>query len=295
MTGPRWEPAVVGMVLLRSAAGIDPFYSDVVAGLEDVLRERGMRVLLQAVASPADVMATYRRWTASGVVAGIVVSDLTVDDDRVALLSELGMPHVTLGGLATTSGEAVVRIDNHTAMMAAIDHLVALGHRAIGRVSGPPQLLHTRARDRAFLAALAASGIAGRTVPGDYSPASGAEATFDLLRDPEPPTAIIYDNDVMAVAGLDAAAERGVVVPDDLSMLAWDDSTRCRLADPPLSAMSHDVGALGVLAGDALLRLLDGGPALDITAPTPVFVARGTTAAPPATRGGAAHPVASSR
>jgi DNA-binding LacI/PurR family transcriptional regulator len=76
-------------------------------------------------------------------------------------------------------------------------------------------------------------------------------------------------------------------VPDDLSILAWDDSMLCRLATPALSAMSHDVRDLGALAANALLAVIDGGDAQDVTAPLPVFVERGSTALPRAIGGSA--------
>ena len=280
MTEHGGDPADVGLVLLRSPEGIDPFYGDLIAGLEDVLHPRGMRVLLRSVPTSADVTGAYRHWIESGLVAGIVVSDLTPDDARPAMLSALGMPHVTLGGLLTLPDDAVVRIDNDAAMHRAVEHLASLGHRVVGRVSGPVRYLHTQARDRAFLAGLAAIGGSGRIVVGDYSAASGVSGTLALLGHRQRPSAIIYDNDVMAVAGLDAARAAGLAVPRDLSILAWDDSTRCRLATPALSAMSHDVRGLGVLAGEVLLRLLDAGPVEDVTAPTPVLVDRGSTAPP---------------
>ncbi len=273
------------MAFLRSPTGVDPFYGEVIAGLEDVLHPRGMRVLMQTVPTPRDVLATYRRWASSGAVAGIVISDLTTADPRASVLTGLGMPHVTMGQPVTPTGGAVVRVDNQTAMAHAIEHLVGLGHRVIGRVSGPRQYAHTRTRDRAFLTAMAAIGGTARTVVGDYSPASGVAGTLELLRHADRPTAIVYDNDVMAVAGLEAAVGSGLDVPTDLSILAWDDSTSCRLTIPPLSAMSHDVRELGELAAQVLLRVIDGGPADDISAPIPVFVARGSTAPPAENRG----------
>ncbi len=284
MTSSRREPAAIGMAFLRSPTGVDPFYGEVIAGLEDALHPHGMRVLMQTVPTARDVLATYRRWALAGAVAGIVISDLTVDDTRASVLTGLGMAHVTLGQPVTPTGGAVVRVDNRTAMAHAVEHLVALGHRVVGRVSGPRQYAHTRTRDRAFLAAMATVGGTARMVVGDYSAAGGAAGTLELLRGADRPTAIVYDNDVMAVAGLEAAVGSGLDVPAELSILAWDDSTSCRLATPPLSAMSHDVRELGDLAGRVLLRVIDGGPAEDISAPIPVFVARGSTAPPATTR-----------
>ena len=280
MSAKRNEPASIGMAFLRSPVGVDPFYSEVIAGMEDVLHPRGMRVLMQTVPTVPDELTAYRRWAASGTVAGVVVSDLTIDDPRGAVLAELGLPHVTLGEPVDAAGGAVVRVDNYTTTVHAVEELVRLGHRAIGRVSGPERLVHTQARAVAFADAIATAGGTSSTAIGDYSGPSGAAAILQLLDRPQPPTAVIVDNDVMAVAGLEAVKARGMSVPDDLSIVAWDDSTLCRLATPPLSAMSHDVRDLGGLAATTLLAVIDGGEPQDVTAPLSVFIQRGSTAAP---------------
>lgn len=274
------EPASVGMAFVRSSAGVDPFYSEVISGMEEVLHRRGMRVLMQTVPTVGDELAAYRRWAATGTVAGVVVSDLTVEDPRGSALAELGLPHVTIGEPEDAAGGAVVRVDNYTTSVSAVQQLVSLGHRAIGRVCGPLRLVHTQERAVAFADAAAAAEATLTTAVGDYSGPSGAAGILELLDGPHPPTAVIFDNDLMAVAALDAAKARGLVVPDDLSILAWDDSIVCRLATPPLSAMSHDVRELGGIAATALLNVIDGGEPQDVTAPLAVFVERGSTAAP---------------
>jgi DNA-binding LacI/PurR family transcriptional regulator len=175
---------------------------------------------------------------------------------------------------------AHVWIDNGGAMHESVAYLVGLGHRRLARVSGPAALAHTHTRTEAFLAECAARGATGTVVEGDYSEESGARATRSLLGRGNAPSAIIYDNDVMAVGGLAAAHEMQVDVPASLSLLAWDDSALCRLSRPALSAMSLDVHAMGALVGDCVLNLLADGPATVHVAPPLQLVVRGTTAAP---------------
>lgn len=284
MTETRNEPAAIGMAFLRASAGVDPFYSEVIAGMEDVLHPRGMRVLMQTLPTVESELTAYRRWAALRIVAGVVVSDLTVDDPRGPLLAELGLPHVTLGEPVDAAGGAVVRVDNYTTTVRAVQQLAALGHRTIGRVSGPERLMHTQSRTVAFADAISAVGATLDTVVGDYSGPGGAAGILRLLELPKPPTAVIFDNDVMAVAALEAVKARGIRVPDDLSIVAWDDSTLCRLATPPLSAMSHDVRELGGLAATSLLSVIAGEEPQDVTAPRAVFIQRGSTAAVSASR-----------
>jgi len=259
--------------------GVDPFYNDFIAGMEDRLREVGGSALLRMADDVDEELADYRRWAADGRIDGVVIVDFVDDDPRVRLVTELGLPAVLLGG-EPSSCLPTIDVDNARAMSDAIAYLAALGHRRIGRVGGPPELLHTRARADAFAAALAEHGVTGRTVGGDYTADTGSAGTRLLLADAEPPTAIVYDNAVSAAAGVQTARDLGVAVPDDLSLLAWDDSAVCQLSEPPLSVMDRDVRSLGFAAASALLDVIDGRRVTTVRAPDAVVVERGTTAPP---------------
>jgi DNA-binding LacI/PurR family transcriptional regulator len=269
----------IGLILLRGRRDmlVEPFYGEVISGMESVLAPRGLSVLMQVVESRAEELRSYGRWALHASVAGIVLTDLGPEDERPQLLAGYGFPGVILGDPEDSAGMAVVRTDDFTAMSDAVSQLAELGHRTIGRVSGPTRLFHTRARTEAFNSVAAARGISGILLEGDYTAIRGAEATNELLNLPEPPSAIIYDNDIMAVEGLSVAQSRGVAVPKELSILAWDDSTLCRIAQPPLSAMSHDVFDMGVLAARGLLGVMDGNRPTVVTASQPTYVARSST------------------
>ena len=278
----------VGLVLRRSARQLatEPFYVELIAGMEYVLLRKGLHVLMQVVdgagvrgtdGMDAEI-ASYHRWLASGAVRGVVLVDLVPDDPRPEILHRLGIPAVIVGEPGPDAPFASVRTDNYTAIREAVSRLAGLGHRRIARVTGLSELIHTRERTRGFYDATSALSVSPLQAEGDYSAESGASATQHLLEQPDAPTAIIYDNDVMALAGLDVARNRGIDVPHALSILAWDDSDLCRLADPPLSAMSHDVNAQGELAALQLLEVLSGHQPADAVTPKPVFLQRGSTA-----------------
>jgi DNA-binding LacI/PurR family transcriptional regulator len=90
----------------------------------------------------------------------------------------------------------------------------------------------------------------------DYTGEEGARATRRLLSSARRPTAIIYDNDVMAVAGLGVAHELGLEIPEQLSVVAWDDSPLCRLTHPALTSLARDIPAYGSKAAEVLLSLI---------------------------------------
>ena len=270
----------VGIVLRRSPRQLaaEPFYGELIGGLEEVLATRGLQVLMQVVDGMPRELESYRRWAANGAVGAVVLVDLVPADPRPALIVSLGLPGIILGEPEPGSGLVAVRNDGYAPMVDAVSRLASLGHSRIARVTGPTAFMHTQDRTRGYLDAAASLGVAASLEVGDYSGESGADATRRLLAAPAPPTAIIYDNDVMAIAGLEAAQGLGVAVPNALSILAWDDSQFCRLTTPPISAMSHDVHTRGMLAGRMLLEVLDGESPTDVIAEAPVFVARGSTA-----------------
>ncbi|KAA6221355.1 LacI family transcriptional regulator [Streptomyces albofaciens JCM 4342] len=174
--------------------------------------------------------------------------------------------------------------DDAAAMRSIIDHLYALGHRRIVHIAGLPGLAHTERRVAALRAEAARLGLDAaevRSVSTDYSDEQGAEATHRLLAAPRPPTAIVYDNDVMAVAGAAVAAGRGVPVPAALSIVAWDDSPLCRVTHPRLTSLVRDTAGFGRLAAQELLSLLDGAPTRRLQAELPHLELRESTAPAP--------------
>jgi DNA-binding LacI/PurR family transcriptional regulator len=275
----------VGLTLCRPARilSIEPFFMGLISGFEAELSARGFALTLQVVATPESEVDVYRRWWGERRVDGVFVTDLRDDDIRIPVLQELQLPAVVIGGPGDTGSVAQIWSDDVGAVTEAVRYLVALGHRRIARVGGLPALLHTQTRTRAFTEVCASLGIESAvTVPSDYTGEEGSRATRRLLIDAERPTAIIYDNDVMAVAGLAVAQEMGLRVPGDLSIVAWDDSPLCSLVHPPLTALSRDISEYGAHAARQLLDAVAGEVVGNVEAGTAHLTPRGSTAPPPA-------------
>ncbi|MFB6581123.1 LacI family DNA-binding transcriptional regulator [Streptomyces sp. NPDC056402] len=178
-----------------------------------------------------------------------------------------------------------VRADDTGAMAQVLEHLYGLGHRRIVHVAGLPGLAHTVRRMESLRAEAARRGLGPdqvRSVVTDYSDAEGAAATRRVLAEPDPPTALVYDNDVMAVAGSAVAAELGIPVPGRLSIVAWDDSALCRVTHPRLTALVRDTAGFGRLAAEELLAVLAGSPPGVRISERPRLEPRESTAPPPA-------------
>jgi DNA-binding LacI/PurR family transcriptional regulator len=262
MRKPDRDPAtgMIGLVLTASAprVGVEPFFIELVSGMEEVLTPAGSTVLLLVVHDLAAELATYERWAAEGAVDAVIVVNLVHDDVRPARLAGLGLPAVLAGRYAGPAALSSVVTDNAGAISAAMALLGELGHRAVGRVSGPADLLHTAERSAAMRTCGQRLRVQVRITEADYSAEAGVRAARRLLAAADPPTAIVFDNDVMAVAAEEDLVRSGVEVPGRVSLLACDDSALCELAVPPLSAMSIDVHEHGVTLGRAVLDSLRG-------------------------------------
>jgi DNA-binding LacI/PurR family transcriptional regulator len=163
-------------------------------------------------------------------------------------------------------------------MREAIAHLVSLGHRRFARISESGALLHSRVRTDAMVAALATAGLPEPTLleHGD-SPESAAALARGLLDGPDRPTVILCDNDLVAISVLAAIADRGLAVPEEISVMVWDDSLLCQMMTPSLSAMRRDVLSYGSQSAHALLDLVQGAAPSTLLHSVPTFVSRAST------------------
>ncbi|MFE9453779.1 LacI family DNA-binding transcriptional regulator [Streptomyces sp. NPDC006739] len=276
---------VVGLAICRPAhmLGLEPFYMEFISGVESVLTEHSCSLLLRLVRNPEEEAGLLESWWKGRHIGGAILVDFRADDPRVAAAERLRIPVVAVGHPSLTGALTSVWTDDATAVTEAVRYLAALGHRRIARVGGAAALGHTNIRTAAFDEAARTLGLAGALqVATDYSGEAGARATRSLLTaaPADRPTAIVYDNDIMAVAGLSVAAEMGLRVPADVSLLAWDDSQLCRLTHPTLSAMSHDVHGFGADAARTLFGVIMGEGPGSHRVPTPVLTPRASTAPP---------------
>ena len=274
----------IGLALCRPARtlGVEPFFMELISGIEAALSARSYGLTLQVVRDHDAEIAVYERWWGERRVDGVLVVDVRVDDRRLDAVRELQLPAVAIAGPGDFHGVPSVWSDDAAAITEAVQYLVALGHRTIARVGGLPDLLHTAIRTEAFGAVCQRLDVQHAvTVPSDYTGEEGSRATRRLLSSTPRPTAIIYDNDIMAVAGLAVSQEMGLSVPADLSIVAWDDSVLCSLVHPPLTALSRDVPTYGTKAAHQLMELIANGSAGSIQDETAHLVPRGSTARAP--------------
>lgn len=269
-----------GMVLARDPKnlGVESFYMGFLAGIETELAERSYGLLLQVVPTREAEMATHEKWRSTRRVDGLILVDLVIDDPRVVAATLPGaLPSVVVADPTVAGGLTSVWTDDATSVRSAVGYLADLGHRRIAWVSGIELLAHTHIRNEAFKIEMATRGLEATVIHTDYTPAAGARVTREVLSTASRPTALIYDNDVMAVAGLSVALELGLRVPEDVSIVAWDDSTICAHTYPTLTALSHDVVAFGAHTARRLFDVIDGAEPRSFLDSTPHVMRRGST------------------
>jgi DNA-binding LacI/PurR family transcriptional regulator len=268
-----------GLALARPAhlLALEPFFMEFIAGVESELARRSVALTLQLVQDLDEEVDVYRRWWGERRVDGILMVDLRRDDPRVAALVELGLPAVVVGGPLPDGALPAVWHEESSAMVEAVRYVAALGHVRIARVGGPGEFVHTAMRSAAFDRAVQELGLWAETVESDYTPESGTRATRRLLSSPEPPTALIFDSDVLAVSGLGVVQQMGLAVPEDVSIVAWDDSLISQVVHPPLTAVSRNIIEYGMAAGRHLLAVIDGVAEGDRETPRGQLTVRGST------------------
>lgn len=152
---------------------------------------------------------------------------------------------------------------NHQGILDALAYLVSLGHHRIGFIGGRPDLQSAQRRLEGYHDGLALAGIAfdpDLVVTGDYTRATGLECAHRLLSLPDRPTALLAASDETAFGVYDAAAARGLRIPDDLSVVGFDNTTESGSVSPPLTTVDQSIEGMGALAAEIVLKLIQGQP-----------------------------------
>jgi DNA-binding LacI/PurR family transcriptional regulator len=286
------SPSAAGLASgqTRTVAVIVPwvtrwFFAAVVQGAEEVLREAGYDLLLYNLAG--DESARHRVFETSLLtkrVDAVLVLSLKPSPDELARLDKLGRP-VTIVG-ADVPGWATVRIDDEHAARSATEHLIRLGHRRIAYVGGATEgvldFTAPVARLAGYRAALAAAGLEhdpSLEADGEFSVAGGSRAAQELLGRPDPPTAVFAASDEMAIGVLRTARERGVRVPEELSVIGIDDHEMAEIFD--LTTVAQPVHEQGRVAAQQVLSALTGDhwSPEQVVLPTRIVVRRTTAPA----------------
>jgi LacI family transcriptional regulator len=263
----------------------NPFFSSIIKGAEDAARERGYNLILCNSEDDPEREATCLRALREHEVDGLLIASSQMADDTIAGLREEAYPFVLLNRATESADDLAVVVDNHAAALGAMRHLAALGHHRVGHIAGPQSTTTGVDRYEGYRAGVLACGLAdepGLAVEADaFSMEAGHRALGIMLDGPARPTAVFAANDLIAIGMLQRLRGLGARVPDDLSIVGFNDIPLAGLLEPALTTVRVPQLEMGVAGAHLLIDRLEGRPISDVrlTLPTELIV-RASTSAP---------------
>lgn len=268
----------------------DSYFSEFARAASDAAQGAGYLTIICSTDRDPERELRYVEMMVDNRVAGLLLvggglENRAYERGMKSLLKDLA----AYGGVAVALGPRAGQIpaelpDNLGGASQAAEHLIELGHRRIALIDGPPALRTSKERRRGFQLALEAAGLKpdpALIVPGNYTTEGGAKAMAQLLALESPPTAVFASNDAMAIGSLNELRRRGVSVPDEVSVVGFDDIPIAALWDPPLTTVSVSMAAIGAAGMARVMRLLNGSDRGQRTVIHPAeLVMRGSTATP---------------
>ena len=255
-----------------------PFYGVALRGIEEELSQAGYSPLFVSGHWQVEEEARCIEVLRSRRVDGMIILHGRLSDEALRQLAK-SLPTIITGRDLSASGLYALDFNNFEGARLATDHLLSLGHRQIAFISGDPVHPDANERLRGYRAALKAAGVRYKpalVMPGKYFEESGLTAVEQLIDSREPFSAIFAANDQMAFGAALALQRRGLKVPDDVSLVGFDDLAGAAYALPPLTTIHQAAHELGRLAAVALLQLL-AGQVPSASLPEPRLIARGST------------------
>jgi DNA-binding LacI/PurR family transcriptional regulator len=237
----------------------DPFVAEIVRGVEEQATDFGYSLFLcQSSAQPQREVAAVRALHENRV-AGVIVTSSRVGERYVPLLEQMKVPIVLINNEHAGQYVGFVAMDDVRGGCRATEYLLGLGHRRIAYVSGWPEAKSSRDRLRGYGEALQSRGLAidsSLICAGTGRMEGGYEAMQELLRRRPRPTAVFCYNDITAIGALRALHEAGVRVPEQVSVIGFDDIALAAYAAPPLTTVAQPKYEMGQLAMRMLLDLI---------------------------------------
>jgi len=258
------------------AIATNPWATRVLKGIGDVLMKADYNLLLYAKSGPDEALGISS--ILDGRASGLIVMAPYIGSRLVQELGEIDFPTVLIGH-HELKGQHMVSVDTDSPGGAAeaTRHLIALGHRRIAHITGPPMSENAGRRLQGYRHALESAGLEAPPeliIQGDYTQASGRQAVDRLLKLSNPPTALFAANDPMAIGAIERLKELGLHVPEDMAVVGFDDGPLASIVSPPLTTVNQPAEEVGATAARILLQLVDGRlpPERDIVLPTSLMV-----------------------
>ena len=270
----------IGMMIPNNA---NPYFAEIIRGIEDTCLQAGFNVILCNSDDEPLKQSTYVRLLSEKQVDGLIVVSSGADDELIETLRAAPMPQVVVDREIDDLPADLVEVNHEAGGHLATQHLLALGHRRIACIAGPQALPPARQRVAGYHRALHDAGVKVddrllRRV--DFTSAGGFAAMRSLLEAKRRPSAVFASNDLMAIGAICAAASAGLRIPQDLSVIGFDDIALAAYSNPPLTTIAQPKHQTGELAARLLMeRIATPGLALRREILEPTLCLRASTAA----------------
>ena len=262
----------------------NPFFPELIQGFEDIAVESGYEILVSSTNYDPERMSLCIRRMLQRKVEGVAVMTFGIEEPLLAQLADRKIPLVFVDVGPDRPGISLLKVDYHEGIRQGVQHLAALGHRHIGFISGPMRLHSAKSRLAAFELSLNECGITPNPawlIEGDHTLEGGISAMDTLLERGAMPTAIMCSNDMTALGVLHKAYRKGLRIPDDLSIIGFDNLQMSKVMIPPLTSIQMSRIELARAAVTALRADVEGtGHQREYRIPTSLVV-RESTSYPP--------------
>ena len=261
----NYEPSLLGRnlrkleskLLIVLIPGIsNPFYTEIIDGIEDTAIEQGYNILLCQTDSDPEREETYFNLMKNKLAAGMITMDPTVDRDKITNIASR-FPLVQCSEYDETGIVSYVSIDNKAAAYEAVKHLIDQGHRKIGMVNSDEKFLYARERKAGFVQAMNEAGIEAEEkwiyTTKNLEFDSGRNAMWHYLRQDELPTAIFSVSDILAVGLMNEAQKHNIKVPHDMSVIGFDNIAFANMFNPRLTTIGQPMYEMGQIAAKMLI------------------------------------------
>lgn len=241
----------------------DPVVLDLISGVTSEAIDSGVGLTFWTIPVGAQETALYRRLVSARQVDGLILFAPREHDPRIAYLMEREFPFVVFGRNSSQRDFHWIDVDGAYGIRLAVDHLFELGHRRIGYIGPPSEQSLAEQRWVGFTQGMSAHGlpIDGELIfEGDFTERSGQLGAHHLLNQPEPPTAIICNNDRMAFGAMREVQSRDKVVGQDVSIIGFDDIPLARYSHPALTTIQQPVQEIGSMLFRLLQAVIEGQP-----------------------------------
>jgi LacI family transcriptional regulator len=218
----------------------NPFFPELIQGFEDIAVEHGYEILVSSTNYDPKRMSHCIRRMLERKVEGVAVMTFGIEEPLLDQLAKRKVPLVFIDLGPTRPGISILKVDYHRGIRQGVQHLAAMGHRDISFISGPMTLHSAQSRRSAFLASLKECGIVpdpAWIVEGDHTMEGGIACMEQLLAAQKRPTAVMCSNDMTAIGVLHKLYRAGLRVPDDFSVIGFDDIHIAEVTIPPLTTV----------------------------------------------------------